>query len=311
MSTAANKWRIRADSPSMLRSEIEAFLIDRQARGLSPATLRFYRQKLHTIQRQLEGRGITEIGAISAVAVRTLLVELSRSHNSGGVHGFYRALRAFLRWWEAETEPEDWRNPLRKVKPPRVDDPPLEPVSMDDLRAMLATCQRRRFYGERDRALMLFLLDSGLRREEFRALNIGDIDMTNGTVTVRRGKGGKSRSTFVGAKTRLALVRYLRFRPEASDADPLWVTQQGTRLRANGLREILLRRARRAQVPAPSLHAFRRGFAVSALRAGCDLITLQRMLGHSSLAVVSRYLKQVEDDLREAHQRVGPVDNLL
>lgn len=65
------------------------------------------------------------------------------------------------------------------------------------------------------------------------------------------------------------------------------------------------RRAKRAGVPVPGLHAFHRSFTISALRSGCDLITLQRMLGHSSLAVVSRYLRQVDDDLRATTPRWG------
>jgi hypothetical protein len=49
-----------------------------------------------------------------------LLWLFDTGHNPGGVHGFYRALRAFLRWWEDEYEPENWRNPIRKVKGPKV-----------------------------------------------------------------------------------------------------------------------------------------------------------------------------------------------
>ncbi|MGC9359553.1 MAG: tyrosine-type recombinase/integrase [Anaerolineae bacterium] len=240
-----------------------------------------------------------------------MLVKLRRTRTPGGVHAVYRALRASLNWWETETEPQGWSSPLAKVPAPRVNDPPLEPVPLKDLRAMLATCKRRTFYGERDRAIMLFLLDSGSRRAELHALNVEHVDLPTGSVLIERGKGGKRRVTFIGSKTRRSLVRYLRLRGEVSDSDPLWVTLQGKRLTFAGLREVLRRRAKRAQVPVPSLHAFRRAFAISALRSGCDLITLQRLLGHSSLAVVSRYLRQVEDDLREAHERVGPVDHLL
>jgi hypothetical protein len=56
----------------------------------------------------------------------------------------------------AEFEPEDWRDPLRNVKPPRVDVEPLEPVPLEHVRAMLDTCERGKFTGERDRAILLF-----------------------------------------------------------------------------------------------------------------------------------------------------------
>jgi len=311
MAALQNNQRTHLTEQLDITQQIGDFLTDRQARGLSSRTIAFYQEKLGIVARRLEEEGVTEVREIRPTTVRRLMLDLGATHNAGGVHAVYRSLRAFLNWWAAEVEPEGWRNPLAKVKAPRLDEPPLEPVSLEDLGRMLDTCRPRTFHGERDRALMLFLLDSGCRRGEVHALDVGHVNLANGSVLIERGKGGKMRVAFVGAKTRRALVRYLRERGAVKDGDPLWVTTQGGRLSLSSLREVIRRRADRAGVAEPSLHAFRRGFAISALRAGCDLITLQRMLGHSSLAVVSRYLKQVEDDLREAHQRVGPVDHLL
>ena len=76
-------------------------------------------------------------------------MELARTHNRGGVHAVFRAFRTFLRWWETETEPEGWSNPLRKVQAPKVPNEPLEPLSVADLKAMVATCDKS-FYGQRD-----------------------------------------------------------------------------------------------------------------------------------------------------------------
>lgn len=63
------------------------------------------------------------------------------------IHVAYRALRAFLYWYEVETEPENWRNPIRKVKAPKVGLEPLEPVESDTLRALLDVCDPKRFTG--------------------------------------------------------------------------------------------------------------------------------------------------------------------
>jgi hypothetical protein len=76
------------------------------------------------------------------------------------------------------------------------------------------------------------------------------------------------------------------------------------------LRGIVLRRAKRAAIPCLQYRRVSQSLRPSALRSGCGLIALERMRGHSRLAVVSRYLRQVEDDLREAHDRVGPVDKM-
>ena len=106
-------------------------------------------------------------------------------------------------------------------------------------------------------------------------------------------------------------MRYMRHRQDVGPSTPLWVTVRGTRLTYSGLRQIVRRRATKAGVPVPSLHSFRRAFALYALRNGADIYSLQRLMGHSDLTVLRRYLKQTEADLQEAHRKAGPVDNLL
>lgn len=90
-----------------------------------------------------------------------------------------------------------------------------------------------------------------------------------------------------------------------------WVTDENNRLTYSALRCLIQRRAARAGVKAPSLHSFRRAFALLSLRAGMDVYSLQKLMGHADLTVLRRYLAQTEDDLREAHQKAGLVDRLL
>ena len=217
-------------------------------------------------------------------------------------------MRAFFRWWEAEIEAEF--NPIEKVRPPKVVEKPLGPLPLPDLKGMLETCGRRTFYGARDRAILLSLLDAGYRASEFLALNVSDVNFPSSAVLVRSGKGGKARITVTGGKSRRELSRYFRQR-KANPNDPLWVTIHGSRLTQAGLRQIVRRRAEKAGVQVPNLHSFGRAFALHALRNGADIYSLQCLMGHSDLTVLRRYLKQTEADLREAQGRAGPVDNLL
>jgi len=286
--------------------DLRGFLLDRQARGLSTHTIAFYRNELRQFWNFL---GPVEAGEITAEDIRRYLLYLGKRRNPGGVHVAYRALRAFFNWWQEETDSDT--NPIAKVKAPKVPQEPLEPLSLKDLKAMLRTCERRTFKGDRDRAILLCLLDTGTRASEFLSLNVGDVNLGTGAVLVKRGKGDKSRMVFLGAKARRELLRYLRHRPEVKDADPLWVTRNGKRLTYGGLRGIMRRRAKKAGVPTPSLHGFRRAFALLCLRSGVNIYSLQRLMGHSDLSVLRRYLKQTEDDLRLAHEAGGPVDNWL
>jgi integrase/recombinase XerD len=89
----------------------------------------------------------------------------------------------------------------------------------------------------------------------------------------------------------------------------LWVTEdQNTRLAYGGLRALLERQAKMAGIGIPTAHSFRRAFAITMLRNGTDLVTLARLMGHTNLKVLQRYLKQLPEDLQDAHRKASPVD---
>ena len=152
------------------------------------------------------------------------------------------------------------------------------------------------------------MLDTGARASEFLALDLADVDQ-NGMVTIRHGKGDKGRTVFLGQKSRRALKAFLKTRTDTYPA--VWVTDDGERFKYDGLRAVMTRRAKQASVKEPSLHSFRRAFALQMLRAGTIIYALQRLMGHAGLEMLRRYLKQSTQDLQEAHQRGSPVDNLL
>ena len=80
---------------------------------------------------------------------RFLLWLADKGHNPGGVLCHYRSVKAFVFWYIDELEPETFRNPFRKVKAPKVDDTPLPPVPLEDVKAMLKQCGKD-WYGRRD-----------------------------------------------------------------------------------------------------------------------------------------------------------------
>jgi integrase/recombinase XerD len=293
-----------------LELEMDSFLTDRQARGLNERTVQFYGCELATWCDWLRGQGVLKVCDITPHPLRRWLLHLAQRRNPGGVHANYGSIRAFLRWLWEESD-IDLPNLISKVEPPKVPETPLRPVPLADLKAVLATCDRRRFTGCRDRALLLALLDTGCRAMEFLSLDLGGVDLAVGTVVIRHGKGRKHRVTFLGAKSRRALRRYLRYRAEPSADEPLWVTIRNSRLTYGGLRSIMRRRAKLAGVATPSIHSFRRAFAITSLRNGVDVFSLQRLLGHADLSVLRRYLKQTQEDLRSVHERHGPVDHAL
>ena len=287
----------------------DAFLIDRKSQNMSAGTLRFYRDKLKLVDKFLAGQQLTRMSDFTPTVIRSLLIDLEGAgHNSGGIHQVYRALRAFLNWYEREEEPANWQNPMCNVKAPRLSDTPLKPIEIRTVEKLLSVCGGN-LCGLRDHAIILFLLDSGLRASELLTLNTEDVDSVQGDVQVKNGKGRKSRVVVIGRKCRKAMRLYMRAR--ADDNEALWITDEGGRLTYWGLNMILRRRAKSAGVPKPELHDFRRAFALNCLRNGMDVFSLQRLMGHADLQVMRRYLAQTDDDLRTAHAKASPVDNAI
>jgi site-specific recombinase XerD len=287
----------------------EAFLIDRKAQGLSKGTIEFYKCKLAIFNKYCEGQLIQKIPEITPESIRRFLLWLNETgHNPGGIHACYRTLKVFFKWWEKEIEPEGWSNPIKKVKAPKVGIEPLEPISIDVLNALTNMCIRGSFYGERDRAILYVLLDTGTRASEFLNIQLDDLELISGSILIRKGKGNKPRIVFIGNKSRKAVRSYLRQRRDKSNY--LWVSRYGEKLSYGGLRGLLRRRAKIIGIKQPSIHSFRRAFALQMLRNGVDVFSIQRLMGHADLQVLRRYLLQTEGDLSQAFIVGSPVDKI-
>lgn len=288
---------------------VDAFLVDRKAGNKAEGTLIFYGKKLKHFLQYCDTQLITQIGQLSPQSIREYMIHLEATgHNSGGIHASFRVIRTFLNWYENEAEPEGWKNPIRKVKAPKLELEQLEPCDLDAVNAILDTCKGRDFSSLRDRAIIYLLLDTGLRANEAVMLDVEDLDPIRGSILVRYGKGRKPRVVFIGKKTRKVIRAYLRER--TVDNPALWLTDAGERMAYEGMRQMVRRRAERAGVKQPSLHSFRRFFALAYLRNGGDIFTLQKLMGHADIQILRRYLAQIDEDLERGHSQFGPVDNL-
>lgn len=290
-----------------LRKWIGIYLHACRARNLAAGTIEFYNKKLLAFTQFSLEHSIANISQINAELIRQFLILLNdRGHRPAGVHCYYRSIKTFLKWYERETEPENWRNPINKVAAPVVPLEPLDPVRVETIKAMLETCKRGKLSDARDKASLLVLLDTGMRLAEFLALNRKDVDPITGMILIRSGKGRKPRNVYLGDKSRHILRRYVKERKDYNPA--LWISKSGDRLTETGLRMMLRRRAAKAGVPVPSPHDFRRAFAIERWRAGVDILTLSKLMGHTSLQVLNRYLKQIGEDLEQAAKQSSPVD---
>jgi len=277
------------------------FILSRQAMQCTPSTIDFYKRTAGVFLNWVEGQSITSPEQINARFVRQYLAELATQKKSDKtVHAHARAIRTLVRFWYAEKYiPEPIIFAMPKMEKRR-----LLVLSVDELNQVLLACKN-----QRDKALILFMADSGLRRGEITSLNWGDVDIMSGLVKVKRGKGGKARSAVIGATTRRILLAYRRTLGNPTDETPLFISRSGNRFTGTGVLLIFRRLSKRTGIHVTP-HSLRRTFVILSLRAGMDVLHLQAMLGHASLDMVQHYAQMVDDDLLQAHQAHSPIDNL-
>lgn len=284
----------------------DAWVLDLQARRCTPATVEHYRWFLAPFVHWLAQQEIDTLAQITPSHIRRYLASLQARALSGySILNAYRDIRAWCNFCVAEGFLDT--SPIARVRAPKLDKPLLPAFTADDVRKLLGACEIAR-----DRALVLFLLDTGCRVSEVVALCGADLSLSDGAVQIRRGKGGKGRTVYFGNQTRKALLRYFAEAGKPGPADPLWPSlRTGAALTPNGLRQLLRRLGRTAGVAHVHPHTFRRTFALWSLRGGMNIFALQRLMGHEDLTVLRRYLALVDQDLQAAHAQAGTVDAML
>jgi site-specific recombinase XerD len=272
-------------------------------------TLEHYRYTLGGFVQYLAAQQIGDVRDITAQHIRGYLVGLQhRGLKDTTQHIHARGIRAWLNWLVVEEDLQASR--MRKVQMPRLEKRIPAPFSPEEIQKLLAGCDRTTLLGARNYAMIMTLLDTGLRAAEFCTLRAGDVDMRSGLCTVL-GKGQKQRTVRVGAKARQSIVRMLGMRGEVSPGDALWAGQHGETMGIHGLQTMLHRLGRSVDVMPCAPHRFRRTFALWCLRDGMDLHSLRMLMGHGSLDVLQQYLALAGQDVERAHKAHSPVDRLL
>lgn len=324
-------------SPSGLSASkaLEGFLQTKAAEGLSPNTLRNYEYRL---RQWIDHAGEVDVIDVSAQHMLRYIAWLRTDYRPRRYNGdrgplapktvrnIYVALCSFFTWAATEFGIE---SPMDGVPAPRYRASPPVPLTREEIEALLDACEytrraaghdRRRYRMQRptawrDRAMIVMLLDTGLRASELCALRVGDVELKAGRVEVRRGlrggaKGGVGRTVFLGKAARRLVWRYLAERHDGDDPEaPLFVGKWERPLNPTALRQLIKRLSDKAGVKGCFPHRFRHTFAITYLRAGGDVFTLQALLGHSTLEMVRHYARVAEVDVARAHRQASPADN--
>jgi site-specific recombinase XerD len=282
-----------------LQNAYTDFILSRQAMNSSPKTIEFYKYTAGAFLTWIENQGVTDPVDISARHVRQYLAaRLDQGKKDTTLHADARAIKTLLRFWYSENYiPETIHFEMPKLEKKR------QPVlDADQLQAVLKACTTR------EKALILFMVDSGLRRSEVAKLNWSDIDFQSGSVEVKQGKGKKDRVAAIGATTRRALLKYRQTQTIRNGA--VFLSEKtGSRLTSMGIMHLFRRLSKRTGIYFTA-HAMRRTFTILSLRAGMSPLHLQHLGGWSDLTMVDHYSQMEDIDLLQEHRAHSPIDNL-
>lgn len=333
----------RSPSGLLISLCIDGFVKYKTAEGLQPRTVDSYEWVLN---KWMEKMGDKPINKVTPADIRDYLAYLRTDyvphtfakHKSNGepassklspktLRNHWVTFKAFFGWAVSEFK---IANPMADIPGPKYKEAPVTAFTQEEIAALIKSCAysresnpgnrhsfvTRRPTAKRDEAIILFLLDTGLRASEMCHLKIGEVDTKTGKVTIKHGddggaKGGKGRTVFIGKSTRRVIWRYLADREDRDDPEAYIFVNRGSHpFNPNSLRHLIVRLAEKAEVKNAHPHKFRHTFAITYLRSGGDVFTLQALLGHSSLDMVRHYAQIAEMDIERVHRKASPVDNM-
>ena len=281
-------------------------------RGLSRNTLEAYRSDLLQFGRFLAGRGGDAVTA-SAADLSDFLAYLAAGDgrpaaSPATIHRKAACLRSFYRHLRREGVRDS--DPTAAISSPRRGRRLPKVLNRAEVARLLEQPKGTEPTDLRDRALLELMYACGLRASEAISLELGDVDLEAGVLRAR-GKGSKERVVPIGRAaveaTRIYVERGRRRLLRGKLESHLFVNFRGERLTRQGLYKIVRRHATGAGLAdRMSPHTLRHTFATHLLAGGCDLRSVQEMLGHADVATTQLYTHLTSERLKDVYFKAHP-----
>lgn len=337
---ARPKWRSQAQSSDnkvqvrwSLEEAFQLFLRAKRLEQLRPRTIEDHERHFVYLTRWLKSEhpDINYVDQVTTDTIRDYLDFMlmdddneeqdftARMYGTGlspvTVNVRLRTLKTLFRWLTAEGFCQE--NPAQNIHLLRTEEDTIQGFSTEQIALLLAQPDLSTYVGFRDYALMLFLLDTGARIRETLSLTALNIDFINYTVqfSSKVTKTRKSRIVPVSQKTINCIKELLAENKEhfGEKVEHIFLSIYGTPMDPSTIRHRLREYGKQAGIEnicRVSPHTFRHTFGRLCIRNGGDVFTLQKILGHSTMEMVRKYIQMAQEDLQDAHAKFSPLNNL-
>ena len=226
------------------------------------------------------------------------------------INNYIRYLRAFFNW--LDTDCIISKNPMTKIRLLKANRQAKEYIKDEDFKRLVSAMDKSYFPEHRDFAMIMLMIDSGMRLGECSCLLLDDIDLARKQIQLKADitKGRKDRVVFFSNKTENILRRWLQFKDRYVETDYVFpVKSTGAHIDINRFETNFKNYVRRAGLnDTITPHCLRNNFAKRCLMNGMDIYTLSRILGHSSVTVTEQaYLDLTDEDLGKRYQHFSPL----
>ncbi len=280
----------------------------------SARTIGWYRDSIKDL---VQSTAVCEIENIDAPLLYRYIFHLKeeRHYSIFSVDTRLRAIRGFVNW--ARKHRYTQADPFAEVELPKLPEKVKEVLSIGQVKVILNFTLNHTAYTsfqkQRNYALISFFVHTGLRLRELANLKTVDVQLDEGLIFVREGKGGKDRVVAINHDLKKTLHNYEAIKAPLPDVTEFYFTQMDV---TKGITEDSIKRVFQTIRQHTKIyftpHTLRRTFATMMIEGGCDLFALQKMMGHSQIkTLISSYLKLSYNHLRqqvEKHPLVSPFD---
>lgn len=320
--------------------QIDEFMVFCRSRQLREKTMISYEQTLRLFQRWCgEQLQITTVDKVSESVIRRYINDLQdrgkysfyaddkkkdinrperrrdfrKPISAVTINNYIRNLRVFFNWLDRDYVLH--KNPMKKVRQLKVNRKAKEFISDDDFKRLISTLDKSYYSEHRDLAMIMLMLDSGMRLGECSCLFVDDVDLVARKVYLRAEitKGRKDRVVYFSAKTENVIRRWIQYKDRYVESSYLFpIKKSGACVQVSSFETNFKHYLRRASLDDKiSPHCLRNNFAKRCLMSGMDIYTLSKILGHSSVVVTEQaYLDLNDEDIRKRYQNFSPVAHI-